>query len=97
MITCRAGHTFEKRTTSGHCPECRRAASRKFQRGGKSSETKAGPCEICGTHCEPLHWDHNHVTGQFRGWLCPRCNGGLGCFGDDIEVMKWAIQYLEAR
>lgn len=53
-------------------------------------------CEICG--CGPtkagFHWDHCHVTGKFRGFLCHHCNVGLGFFMDDVENLLCAIEYL---
>ena len=39
--------------------------------------------------------DHNHKTGEFRGWLCKKCNSALGWFEDDINYLKRAIKYLE--
>jgi hypothetical protein len=42
-----------------------------------------------------LHLDHCHVTGSFRGWLCGKCNTGLGMLGDNIAGLKAAIAYLE--
>lgn len=38
--------------------------------------------------------DHDHVTGKFRGWICARCNVGLGLLGDNIEGLQAAIAYL---
>lgn len=38
--------------------------------------------------------DHNHETGKFRGYLCHDCNRGLGNFGDSVDTMKLAIDYL---
>ena len=38
--------------------------------------------------------DHDHETGQFRGWLCKQCNTGLGNLGDDLESLLRAVQYL---
>lgn len=55
-------------------------------------------CENCarvfksGHDC---HLDHDHKTGKFRGWLCNRCNRGLGYFGDTLEGMKQGVSYLE--
>lgn len=56
-------------------------------------------CECCGG--EPngqgaLHLDHDHVLGNFRGWLCSNCNTGIGKLGDNIEGLRKAIAYLEA-
>lgn len=44
----------------------------------------------------PWRLDHNHKTEEFRGFLCDRCNTGLGKFDDNIELLKKAIQYLES-
>jgi len=56
-------------------------------------------CAICGKTEEPdgrrLAIDHCHATGKVRGVLCNNCNNGLGAFGDNIEGMKKAIQYLQ--
>jgi hypothetical protein len=57
-------------------------------------------CDICGgeqtyKNKTRLAMDHDHKTGKLRGWLCDRCNNGLGHFEDDIERMKKAIAYLE--
>jgi hypothetical protein len=65
-------------------------------------------CEICGCSAEDLTetvqhvtrvvspWvcDHDHEKLTFRGWLCRKCNLGLGNFNDDIERLKNAIAYL---
>jgi hypothetical protein len=42
-----------------------------------------------------LALDHDHKTGQFRGFLCTRCNRALGMFEDNIMKLKNAIKYLE--
>ena len=52
-------------------------------------------CAICGKPSDKYDVDHNHANGNVRGLLCNICNRGLGCFHDDIEVLKSAIKYLE--
>lgn len=41
--------------------------------------------------------DHDHNTGAIRGLLCGHCNRAIGMFGDNIEVLKSAISYLERK
>jgi len=51
-------------------------------------------CEICdfpGRIC----FDHCHKTGEFRGWLCNKCNSILGLSGDDPIILKKLIKYLK--
>jgi hypothetical protein len=38
--------------------------------------------------------DHNHTNNSFRGWLCDRCNTGLGKFDDNIDGIINALEYL---
>ncbi len=57
-------------------------------------ELKHGPCEICGLECK-LNLDHDHATGRIRGWLCTRCNQGLGSFKDSPDRLRKAALYLE--
>ena len=54
------------------------------------------PCELCAQPVEKS-WqlDHCHETGEFRGWLCKRCNTGLGNLGDNKTSLLKALSYLE--
>jgi hypothetical protein len=55
-----------------------------------------GCCELC-HNPRSLCIDHDHNTGCFRGWLCQPCNRSLGTFGDSVEGLKRAIDYLQRR
>lgn len=38
--------------------------------------------------------DHDHHTLRFRGWLCKKCNTGLGAIGDTKESILNALAYI---
>lgn len=54
-----------------------------------------GHCPICLEVQDELVVDHDHNDGHVRGLLCSACNVGLGLFGDDPDLLRAAIHYLE--
>lgn len=72
----------------------RQVADLRYAQGGK--------CAICGSATSvlkdgqerSLDVDHDHETGEVRGLLCIRCNRGIGIFGDRVELLLTAAQYL---
>jgi len=65
-------------------------------------------CPICGRNEEEVkrdsssktnvwNFDHDHKRKKFRGWLCRKCNLGLGNMNDDIKIFEAAIKYLVAK
>lgn len=55
-------------------------------------------CACCGrlkTSQKNLSLDHNHITGEVRGFICQNCNLGLGHFQDSSDILRKAIKYLE--
>lgn len=52
-----------------------------------------GECTICGA-TDSLHMDHCHKTGNFRGWLCSKCNRVLGLLQDCPDLLHKAYNYL---
>jgi hypothetical protein len=60
-------------------------------------EQQQGGCAICfqgNPSGRRLAVDHNHDTGEVRGLLCGSCNVGLGNFGDNVDNLEAAIDYL---
>ena len=59
------------------------------------------PCPICklpmthDTSMTGVCFDHSTITSEFRGWICKRCNVGLGNFGDSVEIVQSALDYLK--
>ncbi len=64
-----------------------------------TSETKFGACYTNGCdYVGPLHFDHWHQgpkKGEFRGWLCRRCNMVLGAMRDNLVLMQGLKDYVE--
>jgi hypothetical protein len=75
------------------CRACVAKAERQKRRLAKLVGPPAHACDICRRE-GPTELDHCHVSGAFRGWLCHKCNTGLGKLGDDIAGVRRAIAYL---
>ena len=62
---------------------------------------KPDACDVCGSNEQYKHigicFDHDHDTGQFRGWLCAKCNLALGLVGDSPERLLKLALYLETH
>ena len=53
-------------------------------------------CECC-NFSGRLRLDHCPITGYIRGWICDRCNMGIGLLGDDLPAILKAVAYLKRR
>ena len=100
---CKYGHTDVRLVSTGRCKMCaileNRERSLKRSRKNLPEPTRPCPeaCELCGkipNDGQRLHLDHDHVSGQFRGWLCAECNSSLGHFGDSLFGIEQAAAYL---
>lgn len=62
----------------------------------KTAPPRPQACECCGIVSDsPLVLDHDYETGKFRGWICAKCNLGLGRLGDTVESLLRAVEYLK--
>lgn len=54
-------------------------------------------CDICGMNSRRICYDHDHNTGEFRGWLCSGCNLALGLVKDNPHTLRKLASYIENR
>ena len=76
----------------GHTPHWKGGISKEFKIKN-SIRKKPDYCEVCGRN-DRIVFDHNHKTGEFRGWLCNGCNTALGFVGDNPEILQALARYL---
>lgn len=100
---CRARHReWLRRSPREHTRIRDRAYKRSYgytlQQYDHQLALQGGSCPICGRSPDPgerrYALDHDHNTGKLRGILCSACNGGLGCFKDDVDRLLRAAAYL---
>jgi len=67
----------------------------------KLLEIQEYKCAICGAIAQnennkkSLEFDHDHETNKPRGFLCQKCNKGIGLLGDCSEGIERALKYLQ--
>jgi len=94
-------HVAYKDNLDSRCRKCIRKYTRVRDNLRKYAPPKPEKCECCEKKPEnfrsPYKWaiDHDHKTGQFRGWLCDACNIGIGTLEDSIEGIEKALRYLK--
>ena len=82
--------------TRPECKECYNYQQSLYfkLRKGQTAPEIGTPCECCGDSTSVLHWDHDHKTGEHRGWICSNCNTGIGKLGDNVEGVLQGLNYL---
>jgi hypothetical protein len=80
QATLRQLHSEHQIPDDHSCPICMRTEAELVSEGQRTKN--------------PFRLDHNHGTGEFRGFLCDSCNTGLGKFRDDPDLLARAIEYL---
>jgi hypothetical protein len=90
------------------CKSCRKINDgKKISNAARKEWEKINPkdfevfiCPICSktniSGIKKIVLDHNHKTGEVRGYLCESCNTGIGRFDDDPEIIdkakKWVLE-----
>tara|TARA_B100000809_G_C14852193_1_gene428735 strand:+ start:192 stop:587 length:396 start_codon:yes stop_codon:yes gene_type:complete len=92
------GNEGFRRTDCKNCVQKRTKQANRLKKAyGKPSKDYI--CPICNRQqhefSRAFSLDHDHETGEFRGWLCHNCNTGLGLFKDNLDTLQKAINYLK--
>ena len=77
-----------------YCRSCQASIGLVMSRIHKAAPAKPEVCDCCSKEVHTLVLDHDHSTDLFRGWVCYRCNSGIGALGDDLEGLENALAYL---
>ena len=78
--------------TKGRCKSCANA-QRIVTHNLVPDWPKPELCELKNCKRAAKYADHDHTTGQFRGWLCPECNTGFGKLGDSWQAAQDLYEY----
>ena len=102
VVDCKfCGREFERRRCDKvYCSVSCKTTGCMWERQGLELPLYPKPdtCECCGDQPKgrSLHADHDHATKKFRGWLCHRCNTGIGSLGDSVGGVEQALAYLSS-
>jgi hypothetical protein len=88
-------HSHYKDNLDSRCKECIKKHNKLREQLHKKAPARPSACECCGEI--PYKWclDHDHQTNEFRGWLCDKCNTGIGKLGDNLDGLHKAVIYLQ--
>jgi hypothetical protein len=90
----------ERRRLSNQRAQFKRKYGITVEQFGEMKRAQGNLCAICeegpGHGRKDLCVDHRHDESQaVRGLLCNRCNVAIGLLGDDIGLLRRAVNYLE--
>lgn len=87
-------HTHYKDNLDSRCKKCIKKQTKIRDKLRKKAPPKPDICECCKKIPNKWALDHNHRDNSFRGWLCDRCNTGIGNLGDTLQGVINAVNYL---
>jgi len=86
-----SGHSYLYQT----CRTCYSKEIKDRRKVRKDARPPPARCECCNQKKDKLIYDHDHGILILRGFLCKKCNIGLGHFGDNLEGVLRGALYLE--
>lgn len=88
-------HQRLRKANPGRERERQRVAKEKLHQARLliAGRPKPEQCEICDLPGK-IVFDHCHVGGHFRGWICENCNKTLGLAKDNPVTLQKMINYL---
>ena len=99
-------HGITKRPS---CKSCRRVkegkdisvVDRKKWDLKKPKDFNPFTCPICNkttiAGISKIVLDHNHQTGEVRGYLCESCNTGIGRFDDNLDLLDILLRWQSLK
>lgn len=86
------------------CKECDKKASKQLNIAKKNTNKPPSDhiCPLCLRGKENLGYtsafvlDHNHTSGEARGWICHDCNTALARIRDDANTARRMVEYIES-
>jgi hypothetical protein len=98
------GNPKELRNDCKSCQTTQGNVVKKLKKYNSQPNPVNHKCECCNKGTEdfantqwvknPFVLDHDHITGEFRGWICQYCNTALSRVNDSIETLQRMIEYL---
>lgn len=90
-------HIHYKDNLDSRCRDCIKKHTAVVSKIRKTAPAKPERCECCNEIPNKWCLDHDHQTQEFRGWLCDKCNTGIGKLGDNLDGIVQALNYLLSR
>lgn len=89
-------HSMYKDNLDTRCKKCIKKQTKVRGKLHKKAPPRPLFCECCKQI--PIKWvlDHDHTDNSFRGWICDRCNTGIGKLGDNLDGLIKAVNYIIA-
>jgi hypothetical protein len=86
-------HTYQKYSTWSR----ERERAKREELLGRPRPDRCEVCDEVSGRGSGVVFDHCHETGKPRGWLCGRCNIGLGMLRDSPSLLRKLAEYLETH